>query len=475
MEKALRIKIFAFCSHHHHKYNKNSLFLCEYTELTHMNEKKEPVDLGLRNFIKSLAYMAGGAAILGSTPWLTSCTPEKLEEIGRRRARLALIGSGSRGQYHIHNLLDIPHADLVAICDPYDTNREAALALYPTAKGYTDYREVLEQKDIDGVIIATPLYLHAQMTLDALAAGKHVFCEKAMALTLDECKRVHDAYLQSDRALYYCMQRMYDEKYVKAMALIHEGLIGDIVGMRCHWFRNADWRREVPSPDLERWINWRLYKEYSGGLMTELASHQLEVCNWAVGKVPTRIAGMGDIVYWKDGREVYDSVNVIYRYSDGRKINFESLISNKYNGMDEQILGKKGTMDLSRGVYYLEEDDQIPGIRQLLDQVKTGVFASIPTAGPSWRPELQSAYVPHAVMKGGTSVNSGQSMVSSDHDGSDAILSAFCQSCITGEKADDVVGEAYYSTVLCLLGNQAMEEGRVIEFPEEYKIPYLTF
>ena len=71
---------------------------------------------------------------------------------------------------------------------------------------------------------------------------------------------------------------------------------------------------------------------------------------------------MGDIVYWKDGREVYDSVNVIYRYSDGRKINYESLISNKYNGMEEQILGKDGTMDLSRGIYYLEEDNSIPGM-----------------------------------------------------------------------------------------------------------------
>ena len=209
--------------------------------------------------------------------------------------------------------------------------------------------------------------------------------------------------------------------------------------------------------------------------MTELGSHQLEVCDWAIGMVPSQITGMGDIVYWKDGREVWDSVNVVYRYSDGRKINYESLISNKFNGMEEQILGKDGTMDLSKGVYYLEDDHSIPGMRQLLDQVKTGIFASIPSAGPSWRPELKSDYVPHAVLEGKFSVNSGESMVSSDHDGSDEILSAFCQSCITGEKAKNVVEEAYYSSILCLLGNQAMEEQRTIDFPEEYKIPYLKF
>lgn len=441
-----------------------------------MKEEAQGVDLGLRKFIKELGFITGGTSLLATAPWLSSCTPEKLEEIkSEKKARVAVIGTGSRGQYHIHNLKNIPHAELVALCDIYQPNLETALALCPGAKTYTDYRRLLEDKDIDGVIITTPLHLHAPITLDALSAGKHVFCEKAMARTIEECRAVYDAYTQTDKVLYFCMQRMYDEKYIKAMQLIGAGLIGDIVGMRCHWFRNADWRRPVPSPELERHINWRLYKEYSGGLMTELGTHQIEVCNWATHMIPTTICGQGGIVHWKDGREVYDSVNVSYRYSDGRIITYESLISNKFNGMEEQILGSKGTIDLAKGVYYLEEDNMISGMRQLLDQVKTGVFAAIPTAGPSWKPELKSAYVPHPVVEGGFSVVGGESMIGAAQDGSDAILSAFCQSCITGEKAKDVVEEAYYSTVLCLLGNTAMEENRVITFPEEYKIPYMKF
>lgn len=185
--------------------------------------------------------------------------------------------------------------------------------------------------------------------------------------------------------------------------------------------------------------------------------------------------GMGDIVYWKDGREVYDSVNVTYRYSNGAKIAYESLISNKFNGMEEQILGHKGTMDLSKGLYYLEEDHSTTGIRQLIDQVKDKVFAAIPTAGPSWRPETKMEYIPHFVIDGGSNVSNGLSMVGFEKDGSDTILSSFCQSCITGEKAKDVVEEAYCSSVLCLLGNQSMEEGRCIVFPDEYKIPYMKF
>ena len=114
-----------------------------------MKEHKEKgVDLGLRQFIKSLGYVAGGTALLATTPWLTSCTPEKLQEIKHEKARIALIGTGSRGQYHIHNLKEIPHAQIVAVCDNYAPNLQQALELCPDAKPYTDYRKLLESKDI---------------------------------------------------------------------------------------------------------------------------------------------------------------------------------------------------------------------------------------------------------------------------------------------------------------------------------------
>lgn len=441
-----------------------------------MEEKdKIAYDLTRRDFIRRMGQLTGGAALLAATPWLSSCTPEKLVGTAGEKAGIALIGTGSRGQYHIHNLLLMPHVRIVALCDIYQPNLDAAAALCPGAKLYTDYRKLLEDKDVDGVIIATPLNGHAPITLAAMEAGKHVFCEKAMALTLDECKTVYDAYKKSDKVLYYCMQRMFDEKYIRGMQLIREGLIGELVGMRCHWFRNADWRRPVPSPELERLVNWRLYKESSAGLMTELACHQLEVCNLAAGKIPQSVSGMGDIVFWKDGREVYDSVNLVYRYSDGCKINYESLISNKFNGMEDQILGHKGTMDLTKGVYYLEEDNSRSGIENLIDSVKNKVLSSVPLAGPSWRPEVKGQSIPHSIIEGKVSVNGGQNMTGVDNDGSDVILSAFCTACITGERAVNVVEEAYCSTVLCLLGNKAMEEQRTIIFPEYYKIPYMKF
>ena len=438
-------------------------------------ENKKQVDLSLRQFIKDIGYITGGGALLSSVPWLQSFTPDKLNEIKREKARIALIGTGSRGQYHIHNLLEIGHAEIVALCDNYAPNLKEAHALYPKAKTYTDYKKMLESKEIDGVVIATPLNWHAPMVLDSLAAGKHVFCEKSMALTMDQCKAIYDAYQTTDKVLYFCMQRMFDEKYIKGIQMIHSGLIGEVVGARCHWFRNHDWRRPVPSPALERQINWRLYWDSSAGLMTELASHQLEVCNWAMQRVPRSVMGMGDIAFWKDGREVYDSVNLIYHYDNDVKINYESLISNRFNGMEDQILGHKGTMDLATGVYYYEEDNSGSGIEKLLSQIGNKVFTSVPIAGPSWRPETKKSYKPHNIMEGKFNINEGVSMIGAEKDGSDQILSAFCQACITGEKAKNIVEEAYSATMLCLLGNQAMAEQRKVEFPDEYKIPFIKF
>lgn len=442
-----------------------------------LKKTEKQVDLGLRQFIKDLGYISGGTALLSTIPWLQSFTPDTLNEIKNEKARIAVIGTGSRGQYHIHALLPMQHAEIVALCDIYPPNLEEASKLCPTARKYTDYRKLLESPDIDGVVIATPLNWHAPIVLDALSAGKHAFCEKSMALTMDQCKAIYDAYQKTNKVLYFCMQRMFDEKYIKGMQMIHSGLIGDVVGLRCHWFRNHDWRRPVPSANLERQINWRLYRDSSAGLMTELATHQLEVCNWATKRIPQSVVGMGDIVNWKDGREVYDSVSLTYRYSSGVKITYESLISNKFNGMEDQVLGNKGTMNLATGMYYLEGVDNTgnSGIEQLLSQIGNKVFAAIPAAGSSWRPETKKEYKPHYIIEGDYNINDGLSMIGAVKDGSDEILSAFCQACITGEKGKDIVEEAYCATLLCLLGNQAMDEQRRIDFPDEYKIPYMNF
>jgi len=432
----------------------------------------ESKELNRREFIKNISVVGGSGLLFTTFPWLESFASSNQEAIKGEKARIAIIGTGSRGQFHIQNLLNVVHAEIVAICDNYQPNLDLAAALCPKAKKYTDYRDVLQSKDVQGILNATPLHVHSIITIAGLKAGKHVFCEKSMARTVEQCKEMYDAYKQTGKVLFIGHQRMFDPKYLKALEMVHSGAIGEIVGLRNFWFRNNDWRRVVPSPSLERKINWRLYKDSSGGLMTELGTHQIQMGTWALKSLPDYILGSGDLMYWKDGREVYDNVQVIYHYPNGVKLTFESIISNKFYGMGEEILGDKGTIELDKGKLFFEEIKPAPGIQQLVNQIEHKIFDVVPVAGPSWVPETASENKGENIVDLMHEEKGGKNIDTSD-DGSKALVSAFCDSVITGKAVPNLVEEAYYASVLSLLGLQAMDEKRIITFPEELKIPYL--
>jgi predicted dehydrogenase len=428
-----------------------------------------------RDFFKNIGALGSGSLLLSAFPWLQSCgDDEKKAMIKGEKLKMAIIGTGSRGQYHMQNLLKIPHVEVVALCDNFEPHLKQAAEVFPQAKTYADYRRVLERNDIRAILIATPLNMHEPITIDALQEGKHVFCEKSMALTPEGCLAMYKAYKNSGKVLYIGQQRLFDPKYIRAMEIISKGTLGEISGIRAYWFRNNDWRRPVPSPEWERKINWRLYKEFSGGLMTELATHQLQVGNWAMRMIPESVTGYGDVVYWKDGREVYDNVSLIYRYANGVKMTYESIISNKFFGLEEEILCSKGTIEPEKGKYYFEEAQPAPGIMQLINQIEHGIFDHISFAGPSWVPETASKNAGYFIIEN-ASKHTGESSVGFVNDGSEQLLTSFCEAATTGRPAECLVEEAYYSSVLGLLGLQAMDEQRILTFPNEYKIPYLNF
>jgi len=432
----------------------------------------ESKELNRREFIKSISVVGGSGLLLTTFPWLESFASANQENIKGEKARIAIIGTGSRGLFHIQNLLNVAQADIVAICDNYQPNLDLAAALCPKARKYSDYRDLLQSNDVQGILIATPLHVHALITIDGLKAGKHVFCEKSMARTVEQCKEMYDTYKQTGKVLFIGHQRMFDPKYLKALEMVHDGTIGEVVGLRNFWFRNNDWRRTVPTPSLERKINWRLYKDSSGGLMTELGTHQIQMGTWALKSLPDYIMGSGDLMYWKDGREVFDNVNVIYHYPNGVRLTFESIISNKFYGMGEEILGDKGTIELDKGKLFFEQIKPAPGIQQLVNQIEHKVFDVVPVAGPSWVPETASENKGENIVDLIHAEKGGKKIVTTD-DGSIALVSAFCDSVITGKPVKNLVEEAYYASVLSLLGLQAMEEKRILPFPEELKIAYL--
>jgi Predicted dehydrogenases and related proteins len=413
-----------------------------------------------RDFLKNIGIV-GASAVLAASPWLSTFSEVTLT--GKEKCRLGVIGVGSRGQFHLGFLSKNPKVEVVALCDIYPPSIEQAHKIVPTAKVYGDYRKLLDNKDIDAVLVATPLNTHYKIVMDAFDAGKHVLCEKCIGYTIEECYNMYKRHKETGLIFFTGQQRLFDPRYIKAMELVHRGMFGEINAIRTFWNRNGDWRRPVPSPELEHLINWRLYRASSKGLMTELACHQLQIGSWALHKLPEKVMGHGAITFWKDGRDVYDNISCIYVFDNGVKMTFDSVISNKFYGLEEQIMGNLGTVEPEHGKYYFENTPPAPGFLQMVNEFENRLFGSLPFAGTSWAPETANE-------------NKGEYILGErpQSDGTSLLLEGFVEAVIARRQPARIAEEGYYASVLCLLGHQAIEEGRVLTFPNEYKIDYLN-
>jgi predicted dehydrogenase len=413
-----------------------------------------------KEFLKNMG-LAGAGLLLASSPWLSAFSEQK--QTNGSLARIGVIGPGSRGQHLMSFLVQNPKVNIVAICDTYQPSIDQALKMVPKAKVYRDYRALLEDKNVDAVLIATPLDKHFTMAMDAFDAGKHVFCEKSIAYSMDETYQVYQKFLSAKRVFFVGQQRLFDPRYIKAVEMVRNGVFGQISGLRTFWHRNNDWRRPIPKPELDEQINWRLYKAHSKGIMTELACHQLQIGTWATRQIPNKVMGHGSITYWKEKREVYDNVSCIYVFDNGVKMNFDSILSNKFYGLEEQILCTKGTVEPEKSKYYYEEIEPAPAFLQMINEVENALFGSLPFAGTSWVPETAN-------------VNEGHYLMDKKPvgDGTSILLEAFAEAVITGVQPALIAQEGYYATQLSLLGHQAMEEDKTLIFPDKYKIDYLN-
>jgi predicted dehydrogenase len=415
-----------------------------------------------RELIQGMSAIAGSTLLANSLPWISVLNAQTAARVSASdKVNLAIIGPGDRGTYLMKLLFKIPSANIVAVCDDYPPYLQRAVEMTGgKAAGYADYHAMLERKDINGVIIATPLHLHTRMCLDCFDAGLHVFCEKALTKTIDEALVLEQAQKKTGRILQTGHQRMFDIRYLKAFEAMKSGKLGKITQIRAFWHRNNNWRRPVPSPELERKINWRLYREYSLGLMTELASHHLQVTNWFLESAPLSCMGSGSINYWQDGREVYDNVNVIYRYPNGVHVVYDSMISNRRHGLEIQILGDKGGYDLEAGKFYSEQPPTPPGILQLINDVEHKIFDPLPLGGSSWVPETAMDY------KGDWIVNKRLKDFPNE---TGLSLEAFIESIRTDKPIAGMAEQGIDASIACILGDTAMQRNEIIDFSKEVK------
>ncbi|GAB3905851.1 Gfo/Idh/MocA family protein [Mucilaginibacter boryungensis] len=307
-----------------------------------------------RTFVKSAGILTGGL-VLNQFKTLAADSAGIF--------KIGVIGCGDRGKGVMHVINQFPDKfQITAICDVLDFRLKEAQKVSTGApyKSYTDYRQLLDDKSIDIVLIAVPLNMHYPIAVDALKADKHLYLEKTMTFTISQAlDLVKLAKSRPKQIIQVGHQYRYSPLYYRVKEMISKGYLGKISQIDCRWDRNGNWRRPVPDPSLERAINWRMYKEYSGGLVAELLSHQIDFINWAFDTHPTEFQAMGGIDIFKDGRETYDNVQLMLRYPEQGMIgNFGATCGNAHDGYLFKIKGTKGTVSLltDRGVFYPEKE-----------------------------------------------------------------------------------------------------------------------
>lgn len=275
---------------------------------------------------------------------------------------IGIIGTGDRGADMVNILSNVPEVRITACCDILPKHLKNGLQYAAKgAKGYTDYKEMLKNKDLDAIIVCTPLHLHYQMAIEALDADKHVYCEKTMTHNIEQAVSLVEKVKSSKKTFQVGYQLPYNPLYQEIKEMISAGACGQITQIACTYNRNGDWRREVDDPKNERLINWRMYWDYSGGLMAELCSHQIEIVNWVLDAHPLKVCGFGGIDYWKDGREIFDNITIVYDYPNGIKASFNSITTNAQSGVSVKLMGTEGTIEILKeqgqeAMYYVENN-----------------------------------------------------------------------------------------------------------------------
>jgi predicted dehydrogenase len=340
-----------------------------------VNLTPEQEALGRRNFLKVIAGVPALVG-LGAAAGLRGPIPGGPVRVG-------FVGLGGEGRMLLEQT-DPAFAEVRAICDinPAQLAKsDEALKTTnrPAARHYDDWKTMIGQEDLEGVIIATPLWTHGDITVGCLDAGKHVLCEKMMAWDVASCERMIEASRRTGRILEVGYQRFYNPVYQAAYeGVVRAGALGDVYFARLAWHRNGNWRRTgtPPSPDYNpsRWgypswehlLNWRLYERYSRGLLAELGSHQVAIANWFFDAMPTAVLGTGGVYRFNDGqREVDDHVFATFEYPGNRTAVFSTIESNAFENYYEAFFGTKGTLILrGEGEAYLfgEGDAQATGI-----------------------------------------------------------------------------------------------------------------
>lgn len=356
-----------------------------------------------RNFIRKMATGVAGMALAPEVMGAAGGN-NRIEELSRNNKygpadtiRLALIGAGGMGLADANTAITVPGVKLVAVCDLYDGRLADARKIYGNDIFTTrDYKEILQRKDIDAVIVATPDHWHKDISIDAMNAGKAVYCEKPMVHDVSEGAAVVEAQNRNKVVFQVGSQGLSSLGNEKAKELLAAGAIGKLNYAEGFWARNSpegawqyripedgnektvDWKRflnkypQMPF-DAKRFFRWRCYKDYGTGVSGDLFVHLFSSLHFITNsKGPQKIMAMGGLRFWKDGREVPDVLMGMFDYAEtpehpafnlSLRVNF---VDGTADSTYLRLVGNEGSMNvewdrvtLTRNKAYAATDDPL--------------------------------------------------------------------------------------------------------------------
>ena len=310
------------------------------------------------------------------------------------RVRVGMIGVGGRGQELLKQVQQVPNAQLVAIADIYSLHRDQAKQMAPGIDVLDDYLRLLERKDIDAVIVASPLHIHELHFVDVLAAGKDLYSEKTMTWSIAEAEECLAAAKKSDRVVQIGLQHESSGSLADARDWLKQGIVGNVTQVESWMSRNTphgqgQWVRSIPADcnaqnvnwkaflngrpdhgfDANKFINWRLFWEFSGGNVTENMVHQIAWIMTALDlPVPDSAYMSGGVFSEKDGREVPDTIAVTLNFP-GKVVTWQSTFSNNHFGLGERILGSDGSIEHLWGTNDMVTGRSVQSVRYYPEKV----------------------------------------------------------------------------------------------------------
>ncbi len=294
------------------------------------------------------------------------------------RLRLGVIGTGNRGQDVMSRFQKESEVQVEALCDCYDKNLNGALQMTEgKAKTYADYRALLDSKDVDIVLIATPDQWHKQMSIDACKAGKDIYVEKPLTFSIEEGHEIIKAVKASNRVMQVGLQQRSGEHYWQAKReYFDKGKLGKITMVRTWWHGNGyhlrkpnfteqpaglDWKAFLGPVkyrpfNAHQFYNWRAYLDFGGGQITDLFTHWIDVVHWFLNEdLPLTASAAGGVYAYQDGRTAPDTINLLLEYPSKWVATFEATLVPGARGAAIEFMGTEGRVYIDRGGFTFQE------------------------------------------------------------------------------------------------------------------------